>query len=305
LETEAPDEPAVPPSQGGLGLTATASRSAALTLVRRVLAEGGIEEAALDARLLTVEALGIAALDLLLGAEKPIGEAGAERLSAMTARRLAREPVARILGLRGFWGLPFRLSPDTLVPRPDTETLVEAALDGFADRTAPLRILDLGTGSGCVLVALLHELPAAWGVGVDLAPGALATARDNALLNGVGDRAAFVASEWASAIDARFELIISNPPYIRAADIETLEPEVARHDPRGALDGGPDGLAAYRAILAEAYRLLAAPGRLILEIGHDQADSVASLAMAAGFPPPELIRDLGGNPRVLAFSPFA
>jgi release factor glutamine methyltransferase len=289
---------------GGYGIAATTSRSEALALVRRKLTEAGLEEAGLDARLLTTEALGIAALDLVLGAEQKIGQEGADRLSAMTARRLSREPVARILGLRGFWGLPFRLSPETLVPRPDTETVIETALAGLADRNAPLRILDLGTGSGCLLIALLHELPAAWGVGLDRSPAALATARDNALLNGVGDRAAFAASYWAEAIDARFDIVVSNPPYIPAADIDALDPEVAQHDPRAALDGGPDGLSAYRAILSEAYQLLAAPGRLIVEIGYDQADAVASLAMNAGFPPPELIRDLGGNPRVLAFSPY-
>jgi release factor glutamine methyltransferase len=289
---------------GGYGIAATTSRSEALALVRRKLTEAGLEEAALDARLLTTEALGIGALDLVLGAEQKIGQEGADRLAAMTARRLSREPVARILGLRGFWGLPFRLSPETLVPRPDTETVVETALAGLADRNAPLRILDLGTGSGCLLIALLHELPAAWGLGLDRSPGALATARDNALLNGVGDRAAFAASDWAEAVDGRFDIVVSNPPYIPAADIDTLDPEVAQHDPRAALDGGPDGLSAYRAILWEAYQLLAAPGRLIMEIGYDQADAVASLAMDAGFPPPELIRDLGGNPRVLAFSPY-
>jgi release factor glutamine methyltransferase len=280
------------------------SRSEALALVRRRFMEAGIDEAALDARLLTVEALEIAALDLVLGAEQPIGEAGAEHLAAMMARRLAREPVARILGLRGFWGLPFRLSPETLVPRPDTETVVEVALAGIADRSAPIGILDLGTGSGCILVALLHELPAATGLGLDRSPGALATARDNAMMNEVGSRAAFAASDWASAIEGRFDLIVANPPYIPAADIETLDPEVAEHDPRAALDGGPDGLAAYRTILADAYRLLAAPGRLILEIGYDQANSVAAVGLAAGFPPPQLTRDLGGNPRVLTFSPY-
>lgn len=288
----------------GFGLAATTPRSEALTLVRRRLADAGLDEAALDARLLTTEALGIAALDLVLGAEQPIAREGADRLSAMVARRLAREPVARILGLRGFWGLPFRLSPETLVPRPDTETLVETAVSGLPDRDAPLRILDLGTGSGCILIALLHELPAAWGLGLDRSPGALATARGNALLNGVADRAAFAASDWAEAIDGRFDLVVSNPPYIPGPDIQGLDPEVAQHDPRAALDGGPDGLTAYRAILSDAYRLLAAPGRLILEIGYDQAERVASLAMAAGFPPPELFRDLGGNPRALAFSPY-
>jgi release factor glutamine methyltransferase len=283
------------------GLSATTTRADALTLARATLADAGLDEAALDARLLTLHGLGISSLELLTRPDLPIGEAEAENLSGYLARRLAREPVSRILGEREFWGLTFRLSPETLVPRPDTETIVEAALAGLPDRAAPLRILDLGTGSGAILVALLHELPAAYGLGVDRAEAALVTARGNALLNGVADRAAFVASDWAAALDGRFDLVVSNPPYIPAADIAGLDPEVLRHDPAAALDGGPDGLDAYRAILDDALRFLAPGGRLVVEIGYDQAESVPALGPTRGFAEPTLARDLGGRPRALTF----
>jgi release factor glutamine methyltransferase len=256
----------------------------------------------LEARLLVLEALGISSVELLTDAELAIGERGAERLSGFLARRLAREPVSRIFGEREFWGLPFRLSPETLVPRPDTETVVEAALAGIIDRAAPIRILDLGTGSGAILIALLHEVPHGWGVGVDRSPGALATARDNAQLNGVAARAAFVASDWAAALDGLFDLVVSNPPYIPARDIAALDLEVVEHDPLAALDGGPDGLKAYRAILDEAQHLLVPTGRLIFEIGYNQAESVAALGTERGFTPPDLAHDLGGRPRALTFT---
>ena len=182
------------------------------------------------------------------------------RLDAWTARRLAREPVARILGEREFWGLPFELTTETLVPRPDTETIVETALSLFPDRHAPLRLVDLGTGSGCLLVALLHEWPQAIGVGIDRSPDAVRTARSNARRNGVGSRSLFVVSDWASAIGGGVDLIVSNPPYIASDVVESLDLDVREHDPRLALDGGADGLDAYRIILAEARPLLSAEG---------------------------------------------
>ncbi|MGA0595844.1 peptide chain release factor N(5)-glutamine methyltransferase [Enterovirga sp. CN4-39] len=282
-----------------LAIEAGTTRAAAQAELRRALTEAGIDSAALDARLLTAAALGVGATSLLADPQLPLGEEGSARLADMAARRLAREPVARILGRAEFWGLPFSLSPETLAPRPDTETIVEAALDSARRRGRPGRILDLGTGSGCILVALLSELKDDFGIGLDRSPGALLTARRNAEMNGVADRAAFVASDWASAIEGRFALIVSNPPYIRAADILTLEPEVSHFDPARALDGGKSGLEAYRAILDDAGRLLERDGLIVLELGHDQAESVAVLAEERGFAVEAIRRDLGGHQRAM------
>jgi release factor glutamine methyltransferase len=209
--------------------------------------------------------------------------------------------VARILGQREFWGLPFALSPETLVPRPDTETVVETALSLAREGTAPRRILDLGTGSGCLLVALLHECPTAFGIGVDREPAALATARRNAEANGVGARARFVAGDWAAPLRGPFDLVVSNPPYIASAVIGGLDPDVRDHDPRLALDGGPDGLEAYRRIIGEAGRLLVPGGALVLEIGYDQAAAVRALGVEAGLEFVRLAHDLSNNPRCTAF----
>jgi release factor glutamine methyltransferase len=252
-------------------------------------------------RILLLAALGIETIDLVTQPEAPLSEAEAARLSDYAARRLAREPVARILGAREFWGLPFALSPDTLVPRPDTETVVETVLSFAGDPMAPLRILDLGTGSGCLLAALLHECPSAFGIGVDRSLGAVATARRNARANGLGERARFVAADWAAALRGPFDFVVSNPPYIATPAIAGLDPDVREHDPRLALDGGTDGLAAYRAIMGDAERLLLPGGHLVLEIGYDQAEPVRELGIAAGLEFRRLAHDLSGNPRCLAF----
>ena len=276
------------------------SRGQALAALRRAFEEAGLDTPALDARILLGEALGIDRTRLALAPDAVIGAHAAEQLASFAQRRLGREPVARILGTAEFWSLPFALSPETLVPRPDTETVVELALALVGDREE-LRVLDLGTGSGCLLVALLHACPGASGLGIDLAEGALRTARRNADRNGVQERALFAASRWASAVAGRFDLVISNPPYIRTDDIAGLEPEAREHDPGLALAGGADGLAAYREILAEARRLLAAGGTLVVEIGFDQAEPVRDLAEACGLAPVEARRDLGGHLRALAF----
>jgi release factor glutamine methyltransferase len=276
------------------------TRAQALAELRRTLNEAGFETAALDARLLLLTALGIPATTLVTHPDTPLTAEESETLASFARRRLNHEPVARIVGIREFWGLPFRLSPETLVPRPDTETVVETVLDLLPNRQAPLRIVDFGTGSGCILVALLHELPQATGLGVDLSPGALATARTNADENGVGERCHFALSRWADAVSGPFDLIVSNPPYIASGVIPTLDEEVREHDPRLALDGGPDGLEPYRILLSEAGRLLAPGGLLAVEIGYDQAEELRSLAGSHGLEILRIAHDLSGNPRCVA-----
>ncbi|MCJ2060720.1 peptide chain release factor N(5)-glutamine methyltransferase [Methylobacterium sp. J-048] len=280
------------------------SRRAAMRRCTTLLSAGGIAEAAGDARFLMLGLLGLETRDLLLDGEKILGADEAAGLDAALTRRLSGEPVARILGAWEFWGLPFRLAPETLVPRPDTEILVEAALAAVPDRAAPLRCLDLGTGSGCILVALLSELPHAFGVGLDRAPGALRMARHNAVTNAVDSRSAFVAGDWCDPLADSFDLVVSNPPYIADGLIQHLDRDVRAHDPRAALAGGPDGLAAYRRILegVRTNALLAPGGTLLFEIGYDQAAPVRSLAHAAGFADRGLTQDLAGHDRVLRFS---
>lgn len=276
------------------------TRSEALRDLRRNLSEAGFETAALDARLLLLTALGISATDFVTQPDILLSPDQAETLVSFTRRRLNHEPVARIVGVREFWGLPFRLSPETLVPRPDTETIVETALSLIQDRQAPLRIVDFGTGSGCILTALLHELPQATGLGIDLSFGALGTARHNAHANGVGTRCHFALSHWADAISGSFDLIVSNPPYIASGVIPTLDQEVREHDPRLALDGGPDGLEPYRILMRETGRLLAPQGLLVVEIGYDQAEDLTSLAGTHGLEVLRIAHDLSGNPRCIA-----
>ena len=273
------------------------TRAEALALLRRAFAAAGIDTPDLDARVLLLEALRIDGAEMAARPETPLGPEAAERLAGFAARRLSREPVGRILGQREFWGLPFELSPETLEPRPDTETVVESGLAVVPDRQAALRILDLGTGSGCLLVALLRELPRATGVGVDRSPGALSTARRNAARNGVGRRAAFVASDWTAAVAGRFDLIVANPPYVASADIPGLAPEVRDHDPAAALDGGNDGLAAYRIIFAALPDLLAPGGTLVVEIGSAQEAAIRGLANAARLHVRHVARDLAKLPR--------
>ncbi len=207
------------------------------------------------------------------------------RLEALAQRRLTGEPVARILGVKEFWGLPFRLSADTLVPRPDTETVVEAVLDHLRATDGInrlLRLADLGTGTGAILLALLSELPQAFGIGTDISEGALRTARDNAAALDLGSRTAFVACSYATALSGPLDLIVSNPPYIPRNDIAGLAIEVRQHDPARALDGGPDGLDAYRALIPQAVSLLRPGGAIMVEVGQGQAGDVEALMTEAG-----------------------
>lgn len=262
----------------------------------RRLAAAGIDSARLDARLLLGEALG---REVWPHESAAIGADARERFEALLRRRLAREPVSRILGRRGFWTLDLAVSPDTLDPRPDSEALIEAAVAAFADRPGPRRILDLGTGTGCLLLAALSEFPEATGVGVDRSPGAVATARLNAVRTGLQDRARFEVSDWDEMSQPPVDLLLSNPPYIAESDVDRLAPEVARFDPRGALAAGADGLDAYRSLVRVMPRLLEPQGIAILELGIGQGSTVARLAGDAGFTVMGARRDLGGIDRAL------
>jgi release factor glutamine methyltransferase len=273
-----------------------------LRTAARRLAAAGLPTAELDARALAQEAFGLTPAQLLADGGAEVSPAEAERLDALTARRLSGEPVDRILGRREFWGRDFALSPETLSPRPDTETVVEAALAELGDVDGAISVIDLGVGSGCLLLALLSELPNAWGLGVDLSPGAAAAARRNAKALGLAGRARFIAGDWAAGVRCRFDLVVSNPPYIATSEIPTLDVEVRAHDPRLALDGGADGLDAYRAILGEAPRLLAPAGLAVLELGAGQAKGVGEIAAASGLTVVRAVRDLSGVERALVLS---
>jgi release factor glutamine methyltransferase len=273
------------------------------TLTAR-LKSGSIDSAELDARILVGAVLSLDLTGVIAAAARLVTPDEANRFEDFTRRRLAGEPVARILGHKEFWGLPLQLSAETLVPRPDTETLVEMALEML--RTTPpgdhrLRIADIGTGSGAILLALLSELPDAHGIGTDISRDALQTAHSNALHLGLADRATFIACDYVAALSGRFDLIVSNPPYIRSADIADLATEVCDHDPHRALDGGADGLDAYRALVPQATRLLASYGVLAVEVGKGQSGDVERLMVTEGLTlerPPKA--DLAGIQRAVA-----
>ena len=263
-----------------------------------------IDSAELDARILVGAALGLDLTALIGSAKRLITPAEAARLEDFARRRLAGEPVARLLGNKEFWGLPLQLSAATLVPRPDTETVVELALEMVCSVSHPdrrLRIADIGTGSGAILLALMSELADADGFGTDISVHALRTASINAVNLGVADRTVFVACDYAAALSGPFDLIVSNPPYVRSVEIANLATEVRDYDPYRALDGGADGLDAYRALIPQAARLLVHRGALVVEVGQGQSDKVEGLMTAAGLAlegPPKA--DLAGIPRAVA-----
>jgi release factor glutamine methyltransferase len=275
---------------------------------RRALAarfkSAAIESAELDARILMGHTLGLDLTGLISAAQRPLTPDESTRLAAFARRRLADEPVARIIGEKEFWGLPLQLSSATLVPRPDTETVVELALellraDGAPDRQ--LRIADLGTGSGAILLALLSELPNAFGFGTDISAMALQTASANAANAGLAHRARFIACDYAAGLSGPFDLIVSNPPYIRSADIADLATEVREYDPRAALDGGADGLDAYRALIPQAAGLLDQDAALVVEAGKGQSGQIEALMTAAGLTPARAPKaDLAGIQRAVA-----
>jgi len=257
----------------------------------------------LDARFLVAHALGSAPRDLALLDEKPVAPHVVARALGLAERRAAGEPVGRIIGEREFWGLSFRLGPATLEPRPDTETIVSAALAAFGvRRDEALTVLDLGTGTGAILLALLSELPLARGVGIDIAAGAAETARLNAERLGLSARASFVVGDWASAVAGEFDLVVANPPYISSQEIDSLPLEVRGFDPHVSLGGGTDGLSSHRAIFADLERIVKRDGRVFVEVGAGQLETVTELAASKGFAT-KGHRDLAGTGRVLEAAP--
>jgi len=258
------------------------------------LAVAGIDEPRRRARAVLAAALVLSGAEIFAHPERVLTPAQRARVTEMLRRAMAHEPLTRIVGTREFWGLEFVLSADTLDPRPDSETIVEAVLARLPDRARPYRVLDLGTGTGCLLLALLSELPQATGIGVDVAWGAALTARRNAARLGLGGRARFVAGDWAAAIAGRFDAIVANPPYIPTLAIAALPPEVKDYDPHRALDGGADGLACYRAIAAQLPRLLRPDGLFAAELGQGQDEAVSAILAKEGFAVDGFTADLGG-----------
>lgn len=270
----------------------------ALGGARRALAARGIETAMLDARVLTAHVLNLLPGALVARERDPITDAHGAALSALIERRMRGEPVAHLTGVKEFWSLDFAVSPASLVPRPDTEALVEAVLNNVHPDTENVRVLDLGTGTGCLLLALLSEWPRAWGVGVDKNPQAVRLARRNARRLGLERRAEFYAGEWAEALGGSFDVVVANPPYVPTAEIMRLPPDVRDFEPHAALDGGIDGLAALRCIFAEFPRILAPGGVMAVEFGIGQEAAVRAMTDAV----PDrgeygIIRDLAGHAR--------
>lgn len=274
----------------------------ALATATGVLRNAGVGSPRLDARLLFAHALGVDAAQLVTAPERPLDEGERERLAMLLDRRAAREPMAQILGQREFWSLPFAVTPAVLSPRPESETLVAAVLERCRARKRP-RVLDLGTGSGNLLLAVLSARPDATGIGVDASAAAVTVAQRNAALLGLAERAAFAIADWATCLQGRFDIVLSNPPYIRSDAISTLMPEVARYEPHLALDGGADGLDAYRRLLPQLAGLVGSGGLAAIEIDGALADSVAAMAQAAGLAVLDRCRDLAGRQRCLLLRP--
>lgn len=261
------------------------------------LEAAGVDAARLDARLLLAAALGETVERVVAWPERRLDSHEAEVFSTLIERRAAREPLSQILGRREFWSLDFITTRDTLTPRPDSEAIIEAALRLFPDRTARLRILDLGTGTGCLLLALLSEFSGATGVATDLSPAAAAVAAQNAALHGLTDRASVLVGEWDDAVTGAFDLVVANPPYIATAELERLDPEVAAFEPRIALDGGFDGLAVYRVLAPRFARRLAPAGFAVLEVGAGQATGVEKICVESGLTVHGRQLDLAGRER--------
>jgi len=271
----------------------------AWTGARDRLKAAGVDSPVIDARLLLEAAAGATRLDLITDPYRLLTEEQETALEAYVARRARREPVARILGRKGFWKIMLSVGPGVLIPRPDTETVLDVVLGAF-DEQRRFKLLDLGVGSGAILMAVLAERPHASGLGVDISEEALAVARENAANLGLEERAALLRGDWTEGLaDESFDLVVANPPYIPTADIETLDPEVREHEPRLALDGGEDGLDAYRLLAPEILRVLRPGGMFAVEIGWDQAQSVMALFRDAGAEGVRTVQDLALRDRVV------
>jgi release factor glutamine methyltransferase len=264
-----------------------------------LLKAAGVDEPRFEARLLLANAAGWSTEAALAHRRGSLPQAIARRADAMLERRRQRQPTSQILGRREFWGLEFEVTPEVLDPRPDSETVVTAALKNIGNRAAPLRVLDLGTGTGCLLLALVSELPNAQGLGVDLSPAAVQIAQANSLRLGLSHRAQFVIGNWGGGLSENFDVIIANPPYVPSAEIAGLQPEVSRWEPRIALDGGADGLDAYRRLAPEIARRLVKDGFAALEIGSTQASAVEEICARSGLVVRSCMQDLAGRDRCL------
>lgn len=272
------------------------------TDVRKRLEAAGVDSPVLDARLLLEAGAGVSRLDIVTDPRRPVTEAQVAAVGALTRRREAREPIGHILGRKAFWKHDLMVNADVLSPRPETELLVEVAMETLAP-DSQARVLDLGVGSGAILLSVLADRPHTTGVGVDASGAALAVARHNGEQMGLSERLTLQHGDWGEGVAGPFDLILSNPPYIPSEDIVGLAPEVARYEPRMALDGGPDGLDAYRRIVAALPGLLAPGGVFALEVGRGQAEAVRRLAEAAGFETATPRLDLQGIARVVTGKP--
>lgn len=276
-------------------LTLVAAWKAAQSLLK----EAKIDQPAIDARLLLEAATGVTRVEIITDPYRLLTREHYDMLTSYLERRAKREPVARILGRKGFWTLMFNLTPDVLVPRPETECIVDMVLKTTSEHER-FRLLDMGVGSGAILLAILAERPAAIGLGTDISEEALCVSRDNAANFGLSERAGFLRTSWGQGLgEAEFDFVVSNPPYIKSNVIDSLSDEVKHHDPLGALDGGHDGLDAYRDAVPDAFRLLKMGGQAWFEIGYDQSDEVEALFKHAGFSDVVTYKDLSNLPRIV------
>lgn len=284
------------------GLKADISLAETARAMMQTFKAAGIDEADADARVLIGHALRLDRTQIVTQSRRILKDNEISAVKALAARRLKREPMSRIVGIKEFWSLPLTVTPDVLVPRPETETVVEAALKALENdgrQRENLRILDIGTGSGALLLALLRELTNATGIGTDISPTALQVARQNAARHDLTARSNFVACDIAAGVQGQFDLVVSNPPYVARSEIPTLAPEVRDYDPVLALDGGRDGLNGYRAIAGDSGSLLCVGGRLIVELGAGQEPVVRALFTNNGLRVTAVRKDLSGMARAM------